>query len=279
VLAADIPLSKLQDSKVVQSYETPFPELNTMLRGLRKELTIVTAGSGIGKTTLLKEVGFGLHKQGLRVGHIALEESTDKTLLSYMAIHENVPMGNLYLDRTLFSPTQWKVAYKEVAETGRLHLYNHFGSMDTDNLISKLRFLALGCGVDFILLDHISIVISGLSEGEERRLIDNLMTNLRSLVENTGVGLLAVSHLKNPEKGTPHEEGGRVYANQLRGSGAIKQLSDNIIALERNQQADDPNEAYLRLLKNRLFGTTGLCDTVHYNPLTGRLVVGNEGAF
>jgi twinkle protein len=99
------------------------------------------------------------------------------------------------------------------------------------------------------------------------------MTNLRAIVENTGVGMLLISHLRVPQgKTKAHEEGGRVTLNQLRGSGSIKQLSDNIIAIERDQQAKEPNKSHIRLLKNRLFGMTGLADTAEYNIVTGRLL-------
>ncbi|HEY8402127.1 MAG TPA: DnaB-like helicase C-terminal domain-containing protein, partial [Cytophagaceae bacterium] len=175
-----------------------------------------------------------------------------------------------YLNRGLIAPDRFKDAYEKTVANGRLFLYDHFGSLESENLLAKLKFLAVGCDVDFIVLDHISIVVSGIEDGEERRIIDNLMTSLRSLVEKTGVGMLLISHLKVPE-GTPHEEGGRVTLNQLRGSGSIKQLSDNVIGLERNLQADDANISTIRVLKCRLFGTTGVADQLIYDLETGRL--------
>tara|TARA_Y100001968_G_C19319188_1_gene698318 strand:- start:732 stop:1154 length:423 start_codon:yes stop_codon:yes gene_type:complete len=126
-------------------------------------------------------------------------------------------------------------------------------------------------GCTHIFLDHLSIVVSGIGDGDERRLIDNTMTKLRSLVEELQIALVIVSHLKRPE-GRSHEEGGQVSLAHLRGSGAIAQLSDICIGLERDQQdADLKNTTSLRVLKNRYTGDTGLCCSVKYNPLTGRL--------
>ena len=48
--------------------------------------------------------------------------------------------------------------------------------------MSKIRFLVKGCECDYIFLDHINMVVSGL-EGDERKLIDFTMTKLRTLVE------------------------------------------------------------------------------------------------
>jgi twinkle protein len=64
--------------------------------------------------------------------------------------------------------------------------------------------------------------------------------------------------------------------NQLRGSGAIKQLADIVIAIEGNQQGKDPNLRMLRLLKGRLFGKLGIADTLAYSETTGRLLTTKE---
>ena len=132
--------------------------------------------------------------------------------------------------------------------------------------------VSLGC--KRIFLDHISIVVSGMDsdeDGGERKAIDKLMTNLRSLVEETQCTMFVVSHLKRPEK-KGHEEGGQVSLSQLRGSGAIAQLADMVIGLERNQQGENPNVLTIRVLKNRFSGDTGISGYLSYNPNTGRLV-------
>ena len=59
--------------------------------------------------------------------------------------------------------------------------------------------------------------------------------------------------------------------SQLRGSGAIAQLADMVIGLERNQQGDNPNVLTIRVLKNRHSGLTGVSGHLKYNTETGRL--------
>ena len=59
--------------------------------------------------------------------------------------------------------------------------------------------MARGCGCNYVVLDHISIVVSGMEGGDERRMIDNTMTKLRALAEEVNVGILMVSHLKRPQ--------------------------------------------------------------------------------
>ena len=94
------------------------------------------------------------------------------------------------------------------------------------------------------------------------------------LVEETGICLFVVSHLKRPEnKG--HEEGANTSLSQLRGSASIAQLSDMVIGLERNGQADDMqvrNTTHVRVLKNRFAGVTGKACQLLFSLDTGRMV-------
>jgi twinkle protein len=100
------------------------------------------------------------------------------------------------------------------------------------------------------------------------------MTRLRSLVEETGAGIILVSHLRRVDGNKGHENGIEVSLSHLRGSNSIGQLSDCVIALERNQQSDDEDEARttkLRVLKSRYTGDVGLASRVIYDGETGRL--------
>ena len=273
LFGSDITLDSLL-AATAQGYTIRYPQLNAKMHGFRKaELTLLTAGSGIGKSTLAREIAFGLHQDhNLTIGNVYLEENYKKTSQGYIAIDNNVPLGNLRENPNIITPAQWATSLKKVIQQ-RMFFYDHFGSLDSDNLLAKLRFMAVSLQVDFVVLDHISIVVSGQEgSGDERKDIDKLMTNLRSLVEETGIGIIAIIHLSKPE-GKSHEEGGRVTLTQLRGSGSLKQLSDNVLALERDQQTpEDANKSVIRLLKCREFGELGECDTLNYDHKTGRLL-------
>lgn len=237
----------------------------------RGEIVTITAGSGIGKSQLARELAFGLIKNGETLGYIALEENVKRTALGLMSLELNKPL-HLRQDNDV-SEEDMKDAFNNTVGSGRVYLYDHWGSTDSDNLLSKIRYLVRGCNCSYIILDHISIVVSGLEGGDERRLIDNTMTRLRALVEELNCGLLLISHLKRPSGDKGHEDGAQTSLAQLRGSAAIGQLSDMVIGLERNQQDDDnPHVSHVRVLKNRWSGETGLCCSLEYQKDTGRMV-------
>lgn len=272
VMGSDMTLAALK-KRVTPGFSLPFPKLTQMSRGIRMgEITMLAAGSGVGKSSFARELAYHLHQaHGLTIANVYLEESKERTAQGYVALHNDIPLGDLAVNPELLTDEQWNISMKECI-ADRMIFYDHFGSLDSKVLLDKMRYMRLVLNVDFIVLDHISIVISGnnsSTEGE-RRDIDVLMTRLATLAEGTGVGIIAIVHLNSPD-GKPHEEGGRVTLNNLRGSGALKQLSHNVLALERDQQGETSNEVQLRLLKNRLFGTVGPADILAYNTETGRM--------
>lgn len=258
-----------------KGFSTPYPKLDAMTEGIRKkELWLFTAGSGIGKSTIVHEIAYHLMtKHKLAIGVMALEESKQRAAERYLSIYLNKP---LHLTREGIDKAVLKDAFDHtIGAQGCFYLYDHFGSTDIETLMSRIRYMAVSCRIDFLVLDHISIVVSGLRDAgdNERKQIDILMTALRSLVEDTGIGVLGVVHLKRPAQGESWNAGKEPSLTDLRGSGGLEQLSDIVISLSRNQK-DEANSNYSRLsvLKNRFTGVTGTADTLFYNNRTGRLL-------
>lgn len=253
-----------------ESIQYPWSSWNQLSLGCRKgEIVCLTAGSGVGKTAVLGEIEhFFLTTQNETLGVIKLEQNVKKSALQLMGIELNKPLRIRSNDVT---EAEMRRAYDATVGTGRVFLYDHWGSTEDENLLSKIRYMVRGCGCTTVVLDHISIVVSGMEDGDERRLIDNLMTKLRTMVEELQFRLIIVSHLKRPQ-GQGHEEGAPTSLSQLRGSAAIAQLSDIVIGLERNQQDEEKkNLTRCRFLKNRFTGETGLAGTLKYDSTTGRL--------
>ena len=246
----------------------PFSGLDQLTSGLRLgELVTVTAGSGVGKSTFCGEVAQALVDQSQNVGYIALEESLQRTALRLMSVKAEKP---LHLNNEL-PPEQLKEAFDASLGTGRVFLRDGFGSVDPEAILSDCRFMAQAKEVKWIILDHLSILMSGNESHDERKLIDVTMTKLRSFVEETGVGMILISHLKRPQGDKGHEDGQQVSLGQLRGSHSIVQLSDMVVAIERNLSSGH-SHANVRVLKNRFNGQTGKASTIIYNQETGRMI-------
>jgi twinkle protein len=233
---------------------------------------MVTAGSGLGKSQFLREIVWHIiNKTTDKIGLMFLEEGVRKTARSLMSLAVNKP---IHLPDVDVSPEELKDAFDRTLGSDRIYLFDHFGSTSLENIVNRVRYMAKGLNCGYVFLDHLSIIVSGGDVGDERKALDSIMTKLRMLVQETGISLICVSHLKRPDsKG--HEEGAATSLAQLRGSGAIAQLSDIVIGLERNGQAQDMierNTTSVRVLKNRFSGYTGNCGALLYNGQTGRML-------
>ena len=250
----------------------PFEGLNKITYGLRpSELVTFTAGSGLGKTQVMREVVHHIIKSTEdNIGLLMLEETPVITSKGLMSVEAN---QRLHLPDVHVSKEEMRTYFDATVGTGRVYMFDHFGSNSIDNIVSRVRFLAKGLDCKYVIIDHVSIIVSDQSHGDERRALDEIMTRLRTLVQETGVSMIVVSHLRRPD-GKGHEEGAATSLSQLRGSASIGQLSDMVIGLERDAQNDDPdirNTTRIRVLKNRFSGITGPCCDLKYDIDTGRL--------
>ena len=249
--------------------------LNNKLGGIRQgELTLLCAGSGTGKSQVCRELAYHLISQKIKVGYIALEENVKRSIRGIVG---------LGLNKLIHKPDVRKQIPEEelIKEWNNVKdyicFYDSFGVSDTDDLMNRIRYMVVALDCKIIFLDHISIVVSSVSDGDERRNIDLLMTNLRKLVEEIKCSMFVVSHLKRPEGKLGHEEGVQTSLSHLRGSHSLAQLSDGVIGFERDQQDESSsNIMTARVLKNRYSGDTGIACSLTYNKDTGRL---SEGDF
>lgn len=250
----------------------PFRTWNEVLYGIRpRELVTLTAGSGVGKSTIAAQLAYELAvRQGKTVGYVALEESVSRTGLRFMS---------LALGRALHLPqdvgdAERREAFEKTLGTGRFLMYDHFGSLDSDHLLSKLKYMVTGLGADFLFIDHLSILLSGgdfmVAGGDERKQIDYTMSKLRQFTEQTGVGMFLISHLKRPSGDKGYEDGMEPNLSALRGSQSIAQLSDAVIAISRDASSGQ-NKLKIKCLKNRYAGITGDMGYLVYNPDTATL--------
>ena len=247
-------------------HEYPFQGLNKKLHGIRYgELTTFTAGSGSGKTSIIRHIATDLLSKGESVGILELEASNRRTALGLMstAVGKNLHIGE-------HDQEELHSAFRRTLANWNLYLFDGFGSFEPDIIYQRIEYLACGLNCKVVFLDHLSILLSGL-DGDERRMIDTTMTRLRSLVERTGIALFLVSHLRRTNSDQNHEEGARVTLGQLRGSAAIAQLSDSVVALERDQQGGSQRSSTtIRILKNRYSGEVGVACELDYDLSTCR---------
>lgn len=276
IIGKDELWSRLNSERPDAVGDYPWGKLNGLTFGFRPtELITITAGSGLGKSSILRELVMHVkNTTDHRIGTLFMEESVERTAEGFMSVDLSTPV-HLPTSQVQRGSDEYKASFDRVFGDEQLVIMN--AAFDTgatvEQIISRVRYLIKAMDCKVIILDHISILVSAGQHNDERKALDEIMTRLRALTQDTGCVLFAVSHLKRPE-GKAHEEGAATSLSQLRGSAAIAQLSDFVIGLERHAQADDPTErntTYIRVLKNRFSGITGPAGALLYDNDTGRL--------
>ena len=260
-----------------RSIDFPWTGLQSKTRGTRaREIVTWAAGTGVGKSSMLRELQHHyLKNTQSNIGVIALEESVDRTRRGILSVEAS---DRLHLNEVFkkYSKEEIKKYFDSTLGTGRVFIYDHFGSLEMEDLLNRVRYMVMGLDCQVIFIDHLSILISGLDITDERKAIDRTMTMLRQITEETGCAIHLVTHLRRLGGDRSHEEGVEVNLGHLRGSHGIAQISDTVISLERDTQSDDPvecNTTTLRVLKCRYTGDVGMCDKLFYDKSTGRLKV------
>ena len=249
----------------------PYAKLNEMLKGIRTGLVTIAAGSGVGKSTLVRELAYKIHQDGFTVGMMMLEESVKRTAQGLVGLHIN---KNITIDDEAATDAEINAGFDDLMSQGPIYLFDHFGSTDMDTIENRIRYMKHGLHCDVVFLDHISILISGMT-GEttnERTMVDAIVHRLRVLCSELDLALILVSHLRRPSGDQGHEAGAKVSLAQLRSSHSIAQLSDACIGLEVD--AEDPTAGIRNLvvLKNRFTGEVGPAGQLQYDRDKGRLL-------
>lgn len=256
-----------------------FETLNRATFGRRfGEAYAVGAGTGIGKSDFLsQQIAYDVIELRQPVGMFAFEQQPVETLkrvagkVGGKAFH--VPDGS-------WTTEELAGAIGQLEKGGGLFLYDHFGACDWEVVSQRIRFLRHTAGVRIFYVDHLTALAA--HGDDERGSLEAIMSEVGSLVKELDVIITFVSHLTTPD-GTPHEEGGRVTIKQFKGSRAIGYWSHFMFGLERDTQADDPEERQtttFRVLKDRYTGrANGLTIPLKYDVDTGRLFESTERGF
>lgn len=258
----------------------PWPELTKITFGIRKqEMVIIGAGTGVGKTTVFKQIALHLiraHKQ--KVGCLFLEESNRDTVLQMMSMlgERRVHIAGDENDKEVL----WSL-FDTLTGESKLQLYDSFGAIQFEIIRERIRYMVAVEGCDYIFLDHLTALTDGCgSDSDINQKMRNIVSSLTGMTRELDFGLFGISHLRKAQ-GVPHEEGGRVHLDDLYGAAALKQWANFVFGIERNQQAEEVakrNLAYLRCLKDRLTGQgLGSMVGLEYDPYKCILIPAKGG--
>jgi twinkle protein len=266
IVSAYSEIDQILEEKVADAHAPyPFQRLQDMTYGMRPgEAILIKALEGIGKTEIMRAFEYkALIETDHNIGIIHLEEPKDRSIKGLVGYHMGMPV---HLPDSMVDLKVIKEKYRELTRRdNRVHFYKHFGSSDPDDILGAIRFLGGACGCKLIFLDHISIVVSGIENEDERKKLDYISTQLKMMAEALGFTLVYVSHVNDD--------------GLTRGSRNISKVADLVLMLNRNLTSADPverNTTFVTVEKNRFSGRTGPAGKLVFNPETYMLAEEGE---
>lgn len=282
---------------VLVPFPTSFGELNEKTHGgyALGEITTIAAPSSVGKSSFVKEMIYtALTDTNYNIGVVSLEETLDEFIEGILSVHMSQQLNEIPYDErdrgaeweafqnllTLGAPEvdeeTGEILEEDKITRDRIHFLDHQGACSGDELLDKVDFLVNGLDCKIIVLDPVTLALSGGDTDEDDFASD--------IVKRTKRGKLAwinVHHVrKNAGGQKANSEGGDLAEEDMKGSGCWFQTSMNNILLTRNKVHDNEivrNTTTIKLSKCRRHGkNTGIAGWTHYNGDTGRLELGNN---
>uniref|UniRef100_A0A914BZC2 SF4 helicase domain-containing protein n=1 Tax=Acrobeloides nanus TaxID=290746 RepID=A0A914BZC2_9BILA len=247
-----------------------FDVLNNYLRGFRpKELTVLTGGTGIGKTTFVCEYAMDLFTQGVRTLFCSFEMPEEK-VLKWMMIQYAGPSHVRSLARTRTYHNGMKLPLHRVDHHPSVELWlDRFGRTKDELIIMKteefrdksinaiansIREQVISGNIQHVVIDNLQFVVGlstlhkeNLSFMERVNLQDRFVGLLRSIASDFGPHITLVVH---PRKSAVDES---LNVQDVAGSARITQEADNLLVIQRRRDDVDKRKyrKFLYILKNR----------------------------
>ena len=185
----------LMDYKDTELIPLPdsFGNLQEMTRGglARGEMTSIIAHTSIGKTTILNELiyHFAMNTNE-KIGCFMVEDRIDETLRKVVSVYQETNLQLLKPDEIDVDNVMDDAV--KIGFGSRIQLYDDGGgSIDLDEMFSKIRYFVKGLGCSVILVDPLHTAIKNLSNENIEEVMD------RFIVPIQGSLMMVVTHTKS----------------------------------------------------------------------------------
>ena len=238
---------------VVQGAKLPWVKTHDDIGFVAGDLSIWAGINGHGKSTILLQVCNHLIAQNEPVCIASLEMPIVETLYMMACQAARCEPSKDFTGKFL----KWC--------GDRLWLLNQKGAVDQESVLGAIKWSAENRGIKHFVIDNLMMVTDGESGERAMNSQKNFVERLKRVADDCQVHIHLVHHVRKGES-----EGDRPGKFDLKGSGAIADLADQVFMVWRNKKREmhlqNPNRqanpdlesqsgAALAVVKNRRVGT------------------------
>lgn len=252
-------IEKIETSKAdIEFLPTGFHTIDDHLDGgfMRKELIILGAYSGLGKSLVAGTIFKNITSKGFKSAYFSLEISNEMIVARLIGALANIKPTRIIAG--LLTPEEHEEKLKAKADLMVFEKYMFF--YDDLYLLEDIKKQVKEQGYEFVVVDFIqNIVAKGLDEYERLSFIS---LELQKLAKETNSCILVLSQLSNRAA----REGKDAPIIEYKGSGNIATVCDLGFFMERGEIINDSNTLKITLKKNRR-GPSGITwDLTYFHP-------------
>lgn len=226
---------EVQDPEGVQGIQSKtMPGLNAILKGHRPgELTIVTGGTGVGKTTVVSQLSLDYCANG---GVPTLWGSFE---IPNVRLAKRMLYQYAGTDLTQAPPSTFD-KWADQFEALPLYFLRFFGSTRVDEVVEAMTHALHAHDIQHVIVDNLQFMISGQGQGWERwEVQDEALSVFRRFASEHGVHVTMVVHPRKDDRDV-------LELNSIFGSAKTTQEADNVVILQSGS-----GFRYLDIRKNR----------------------------
>ncbi len=253
-------------------YPTGVKPLDDKILGIHKGyFTVILAPTGIGKTQFMRYLEHQAIVSGKRIAVCHLEETKLTSLLGLVSygLGDNLSRKDLIEDKGREQDV--KEELERLAETEQVYQFSLPTNATYEDLISQIRYLSEGIGVDYVFFEPMQDVIMGNVADKESQLTD-LTNQLKRLAPELNVGIVTIAHA--------NEDGDAKYCKSIVQGAGFEIVLDRDIDAENEEVR---NTMQIRVgRKNRTGGGSGPAGELVFDTSTYMLTnyqtptVGND---
>jgi len=204
----------------------PFPDADQKIGFRRKEITVLAGVNGHGKSLLLGQIALDIVNKGSKILMASLEMPPVSTLarMTRQATGSNIPNKH-QINKFM----KWKLDH--------FYLFNHVGSLETWQVISLCRYASIELGVTHVIIDSLTKCTKGETDYDGQK---DFMNQLCEVAKEMNIHIFLVHHVR---KGNDETETANKF--DLKGSGSISDLVDNVMIISRNIKKERETERNL----------------------------------
>uniref|UniRef100_A0A0N5ANP6 SF4 helicase domain-containing protein n=1 Tax=Syphacia muris TaxID=451379 RepID=A0A0N5ANP6_9BILA len=247
-----------------------FDLLNRYLYGFRpSELTVLTGGTGYGKTTFLCEYSLDLLSQGVRTLFCSFE-MPDEKILKWMLVQYAAPFYLRHLDRLRTSRNgipiplyraehhpsveMWLDRFERTKGDLVIMKVDEFRDKTISQIAAAIRNQIITSGIQHVVIDNLQFLVGLATLNSEKTTAlerynqqDRFVSLLREIATDYGPHITLVVHPRKTDSDTDLD------IQHFGGSARVTQEADTIFAIQRRRDEKDKRKyrKFLYILKNR----------------------------